>query len=342
MIPERQDRDQLARTPLHEIVPGLWCLPIELPGLTVGHVMTYAIVTTAGIVLVDPGWDDEYTISQIESSLRQGPGAGVDDIIGIVATHAHVDHIGGAKWIGDRTGAWLAVHEAEPAVMQVFDRTTESALQDADRWLAALAVPVEKRPDMLAAVRSLVSQAQSYTADQLLVDGESLDVPGWDFEVQHTPGHTPGHLSLVSAAHNVVIGGDHIIPDLFPGPVVATTDRIDPLGSYHDSLRLSAERWEGRLVLPGHGTPFTDTPAQVDRIMGRAELFLDQTRSLVRQGHRTVWEIAQLLPWNGGWSSRTIRSKRAALGTTLAYLRRLETLGQVEITDSPILAVSPS
>jgi glyoxylase-like metal-dependent hydrolase (beta-lactamase superfamily II) len=43
--------------------------------------------------------------------------------------------------------------------------------------------------------------------DRLLRDGEPLDLPGRQIRVVWTPGHTPGHICLYDADHNLLLTG---------------------------------------------------------------------------------------------------------------------------------------
>ena len=115
------------------------------------------------------------------------------DVQRIVLTHAHADHAGGAAEMARRTGAPIAVHRddagfAEAGTPPPFDPSTLGG-----RLVARLpnsgfpAVPVGER----------------------LADGQMLGVGG-GLRVVATPGHSPGHVSLLHEPTRTLITGDAI------------------------------------------------------------------------------------------------------------------------------------
>jgi len=118
-------------------------------------------------------------------------GVHVTDVTRILVTHAHGDHVGGLGGLRARTGATVAAHEREAAYLRegrgpVLDRTTMGG-RLLRRSPGLTPTPVEEE----------------------LVDGQVLDVAG-GLRVLHTPGHTPGHISLLHEPSRLLITGDSI------------------------------------------------------------------------------------------------------------------------------------
>lgn len=133
--------------------------------------------------MVDPG--DE--LDRIEAVIeRHGL-----KVTGIVITHAHIDHIGGAAKLRAKTGA--------PVYMNENDLVLRDMLDTQASWIGC---PSPEKTEVDVAVK----------------DGDAIRLAETDFEVLHTPGHTQGSISLLVASEKKLIAGD----TLFCGSVGRT------------------------------------------------------------------------------------------------------------------------
>lgn len=141
----------------------------------------------------------------------------------IVVTHAHLDHIAGAKLLSDATGAPVLYHQAD--VFQL------SWMEQQAAWMG---VP-NPRP--------LPPDASAEEGLKLLVGTEAG-------EVLHTPGHTEGSISVYFPQSSLLLAGD----TLFRGGIGRTDlpggDGRLILESIRDKLLPLPEN---TLVIPGHG-----------------------------------------------------------------------------------------
>lgn len=95
----------------------------------------------------------------------------------LVNTHGHGDHIAGNQIIVDETGAKLLIHQLD-----------QPYLSDPYLNLSAyFGVEITSPP-----------------ASRLLQDGDKIHLGEIEFQVLHTPGHTPGHISLWYEKHAFV------------------------------------------------------------------------------------------------------------------------------------------
>jgi glyoxylase-like metal-dependent hydrolase (beta-lactamase superfamily II) len=145
----------------------------------------------------------------------------------IVITHAHIDHIGGAKKLRDLTGAPVYMHEGDSVL------AANLAMQAA--WLG---IETPENPGI----------------DRLAREGDQLTVGAVDAHVLHTPGHTQGSVSLYIPAEKKLIAGD----TLFRGSVGRTDLPGGDARAIANSIRGKLYTLpEDTIVIPGHGDETT-------------------------------------------------------------------------------------
>jgi hydroxyacylglutathione hydrolase len=132
-------------------------------------------------LFIDPADDTDGLVSEAKSQ-------GIQRIKYIVNTHAHVDHVMGNAAMAKKTGAKIVIHK-----------------DDADRLVHA---PSE--------LLDMFSATQSPPADRVVQEGETIQVGKVGLRVIHTPGHSPGGISLY--LDGMVFTGD----TLFVGSVGRT------------------------------------------------------------------------------------------------------------------------
>jgi glyoxylase-like metal-dependent hydrolase (beta-lactamase superfamily II) len=156
-----------------------------------------------------------------------------------VASHAHVDHIGGFAEFGDRLG-----HAAETFAFAGLPgvETFADEFRDWPGVVSALPVPGWTMSDWTLRPAPLTGT---------LAEGDRIDLGDRSFTVLHLPGHSPGGIGLLDESEGLLLSGDAIYDD----------EILDDLtgGSIPDYLRTMARlsRLECRLVIGGHGPEMT-------------------------------------------------------------------------------------
>lgn len=159
------------------------------------------------------------------------------DVRAIILTHAHVDHIAGL----DALRAALTSSGA-PAPTVLIHQAEAGFLGDASLNLSAMSgLRITARP-----------------ADRLLAGGERLQLGSTTWEVLHTPGHSPGGVTLFWAGAPGIAPIALVGDTLFAGSI----GRSDFPTSNHallvDSIGRTLYELPGATrVLPGHGPPTT-------------------------------------------------------------------------------------
>lgn len=158
-----------------------------------------------------------------EETMEQMDKYGIDKnkIKKIVLTHEHFDHTGAAQDMKEELDAKLLAHKDA-------DVTEESSLS------AQFDQDFEK-PDI----------------DGRLKEGDSIKAGEYNFEVIHTPGHSPGGISLWDSNLKILVSGDLLFLDGF--------GRTDIPGGDREIIKKSLKRVKDlgdvKILLPGHGTP---------------------------------------------------------------------------------------
>jgi len=323
-----------------EVVPGVHRLALPLGIHGVPTVSAYLLHDDAGDVLVDCG---------IAAGVAQPDGAGAEPdpcgalsaalvaagsrlerVARLVVTHAHIDHFGIAGEVVRRSGGELWMHEATALDRAKYDDPDEAVdrrtLMLADHGLLGreLTETSEGLYDWLPVMPSVG------VPDRQLVGGERLVAGDRTWEVVHTPGHSPGHVCLFSAADRVLCSGDHLLQVVSPPVTFERGFERDPMGSYLQSLeRVAALAPE--LVLPGHGPPFRDGARRAAAVARGKRRRLDQVRDMVVQRPQTVTEITETL-FRG---ELTGAQRHFAMAEILADLAFHEVRGMLERTRRP-------
>lgn len=332
---------------------GIWSIPVPIPDNPLGHTLVYVIETDAGPVLVDTGWDDPTSWQALVDGLA-ACGTSVEALHGVLVTHHHPDHHGLSARVREESGAWIALHAADAAVV----RRTRGT--DKRTWLgyligklAAAGAPQSHTAPLRAALADggggPLPGARAALPDREIEPNEILPLPGRRLRAVWTPGHTPGHVCLhleeqhaqaqggPSAAHGTgggrLFSGDHLLPGISPHIGLYedpdSAESTDPLGDYLDSLERIA-RLRPAEVLPAHQHAFTGAQTRVDELTAHhAERLLD-LRALLARRELTPWQLAESMRWNRPWAQIPFGSRTIAVAEAEAHLRRLVKLGHAE------------
>jgi hydroxyacylglutathione hydrolase len=198
-------------------------------------VNSYLLKTESGYFLIDTGITK--TRDQLEKTLVDA-GCQPGDLRLILITHGHMDHVGSAVYLRDKYGAKIAMHRGDLRMVETGDMFVDM-----------------KRGVMMGFIGSLMMgfglATDKFTPDVYLEDNQSLNEYGLDATVIHTPGHSAGSTSILTAE------GDLFCGDLFNNDKKPQKASIIQDAEMLDSSVEKIRAIETSTVYPGHGKPFT-------------------------------------------------------------------------------------
>ena len=156
----------------------------------------------------------------------------LSDFKQVVNTHEHFDHVGGNGYF---LNAKVAIHEK--------------------------GAPVLEKGDAKASMADFFDgKLNPRKVDQRLKDGDKVKIGSREFQVIHTPGHSPGSICLYCQKERLLVSGDTLFSD--------GVGRTDTPGGDPDVLGESLEKLaklQVEKILPGHGEPVLKNGSKVIR-----------------------------------------------------------------------------
>ena len=319
--------------------PGIHPVRVPIAGSMFGGSNAYLVDTGRALVLVDAGEASATSRQALADGVRAA-GYDLSEIAAVLLTHAHFDHAGSAEWIRGFGDARVVVHPAEIATLL---RQPDQA--DAERDINALAVTCGatsgELPEPTPGGTELL---RLEPADDPAREG--TDLAG--LVAVPTAGHSPGHLSYWWPERSVLFCGDamfasgssaFVLTELPDGDASVLGD---PVGEHLSSLRRMADL-DADVAFPGHLGPIQDVTGRARALADRTEQRLQAVADAVAMGPATPWAIAQRLRWGRTWCEFSLRERRTALLSTLAFLRALNVAGNlVRTSEGPVRYERPA
>jgi glyoxylase-like metal-dependent hydrolase (beta-lactamase superfamily II) len=162
----------------------------------------------------------------------------------IVNTHLHSDHCGGNAALQDAFGCRIAIPVFEADKVRSWD---EAALS----------------------YRATGQQCARFSFDETIAPGDLLVMGELSWQALAAPGHDPHALLFWCAREGILIAGDALWQNGF-GVIFPELAGEPGFGEVRATLDLIASL-APRLVIPGHGAPFTDVDAALQRACSRLD-----------------------------------------------------------------------
>ena len=265
-----------------QLEPGIARVLAHNPSaFTYTGTQTY-LVGDEEVAVIDPGPDLADHLVALTEAVGGRP------VVAILCTHTHRDHSPAARLLADATGA--PVIGCAPLSLETVGPRADAAFD------------------------------KDYVPDQVLSDGDSVEVDGRRLVAVATPGHTSNHLCFAEEGSGALFTGDHVMG-------WSTTVVVPPDGNMRDYMAsLDKLRQRGdRIYYPAHGPAVTNPQQYVRGLIGHRLQREKQVLKLVGERPRDIPDIvANAYP---GLDPRLVV---AAGGSVLAHLLDLEARALVE------------
>jgi hydroxyacylglutathione hydrolase len=223
-----------------------------------GYTITRVVAGRSNVFLITGG----STTILVDTSLRSAwkkldgrlKGMGIGTLDGLVLTHAHYDHAENAHLLQRLYGAQVFVHSNEVFYLATGNNTVPHGTNK----------PVDLLVRMFAKAFLRLKRYNPCACDVEVDDGLDLSDYGFNARILHTPGHSPGSMSVI-VDDEIALVGDCLF-GVFPWSVLPpfagdTAQMIRSWGRLLDT--------KCRLFLPAHGREKTRKQVQAGYDMRR-------------------------------------------------------------------------
>jgi glyoxylase-like metal-dependent hydrolase (beta-lactamase superfamily II) len=219
----------------------------------------------------------------------------------LVNTHCHSDHMGGNAAIRRRFGCRTSIPVGEAPLIDAWDERA-LILANADQ------------------------RAERFAYDDTFADGDTLRMGEYDWQVLAAPGHDTHAVMFYSPEARVLISGDALWENGFGAVFSQLFGRDTALAETRATLDAIAAL-DVETVIPGHGRPFGEIGAALERAFSRLEGYEEDITRLARHVARVLFTFCLL-------DKRTI-----PLAEMPAYVARVPILAEV---NSRYLRMTPA
>lgn len=194
----------------------------------------------SGTALIDSGYviHAAQTLALVEHGLNGRP------LELLLNTHLHSDHCGGNAALQARYGCVTAIPVGEAAAVAAWDEEVLS-------------------------YRATGQQCDRFSFERTIAPGDRMILGDLEWQALGAPGHDPRSLVFYCASEAILISADALWQNGF-GVIFPELEGESGFAEAADTLAMIAAL-DVRLVIPGHGAPFTDVGAALERAGSRLD-----------------------------------------------------------------------
>src|SRR6185312_15346474 len=218
-----------------------------------GKVVPFLFIENIGeeddLTLIDPSFLPQLPILE---NYVHNLGYKMENIKRIILTHLHIDHAQATNEVKKRTGARIYSHWIEAGYLtQNPPYPGPPTTQEVQEILKKSGLSVGELSKKFGSMN-----LESIIVDNQVYDGDMIG----SLKVIHTPGHTPGHISLYYEKDKLLLGADSIYKHVFGAEgmyISAPQVSIDPTTAIVSAQRLSKVNFD-KLLMAHQDSPLLE------------------------------------------------------------------------------------
>jgi glyoxylase-like metal-dependent hydrolase (beta-lactamase superfamily II) len=266
-----------------------------------------------------------------------------------VLTHQHIDHIGLARILADRSGAEVVALDHLAPWLAAYGRQIEADDAFAEELMLRNGIPREIGIALRAVTASFRGWGSAVDVTRTVSEGDVLEFGARSWRVHRRPGHSPSDTVFHDEATGELMGGDHLIKHISSNPLISRPLPGDAPGDgdaghrprallmYMDSLRATREM-DLSVVYAGHGDVVEDHRALIDERFEGYERRARKIAGIVADGGpKTGFDIATAM-----WGNVAVTQAFLTLSEVLGHVDLLLERGEVvEVEDDGVVRFAP-
>ena len=313
---------------------GIHCLRIPTP-FAVGRVNCY-LLEDEPLTLIDTGPNSGKALDELQSQLS-ARGHAIEDLELLIVTHQHIDHLGLAEIVAERSGAEVAALGIAAERLANFSEDAEREDEFAVGLMLRNGIPEEVARALQSVSRSFRGWGSKVKVTKPLENGQVMPFRDRMLQAFHRPGHSPSDTVFWDEERRILIAADHLIAHISSNPLLArpldgSDERPQALVAYIESMRKTREM-PAEIVLSGHGEPITDHVALIDERIAKHDRRKEKIYKLIAERPHTGYEVAQAI-----WGNVAVTQAFLTLSEVIGHADLLVNEGRMrEVDDGEVL-----
>ena len=240
------------------------------------------------LTLIDCGLYSEKNWEDLKQKIKD-LGFQISDIEQVIITHEHRDHIGLLPEIMNHCNAIIRAPLSIKAWFSHPQEVKQKVGQFNKKIFKTLGFPTDQL-DLVFQFMGNVEMTR-ITKDihrfEFYKAGDILKMGNTDWEILHTPGHSPNQYVFLQKEQKRIFGSDMLLP-IAPMPIVAedTKHPGKPIPSMNQLLNSfdRLKKFDIETVYPGHGPIFSDANKMINKQLARIEMRKEECYEAIKDG----------------------------------------------------------